>query len=76
MTQPPENPVHVQTILDSVADGVFTVDPQLRITTFNRAAEAITGFSRSEALGQPCCEIFRTNVCFRPLSITQSFLQR
>nr|WP_320049370.1 sigma 54-interacting transcriptional regulator [uncultured Desulfuromonas sp.] len=73
MTQPPENPVHVQTILDSVADGVFTVDPQLRITTFNRAAEVITGFSRSEALGQPCCEIFRTNVCFDHCPLRKAF---
>ncbi|WP_321529865.1 sigma 54-interacting transcriptional regulator [uncultured Desulfuromonas sp.] len=73
MTQPPENPVHVQTILDSVADGVFTVDPQLRITTFNRAAEEITGFSRREALGQPCCEIFRTNVCFDQCPLRKAF---
>lgn len=55
---------HLATILDSVADGVFTVDAQMRITWFNRAAEEITGFSRAEALGQSCCEIFRTNVCF------------
>ena len=27
----------------AVADGVFTVDPQGRITSFNRAAEKITG---------------------------------
>lgn len=62
-----ENPCaqleHLATILDSVADGVFTVDSDLRITSFNRAAEEITGFSRHEALGQPCCEIFRTAVC-------------
>ncbi|HDR46378.1 MAG TPA: PAS domain-containing protein, partial [Geoalkalibacter subterraneus] len=55
---------HLATILDSVADGVFTVDPQMRITWFNRAAEEITGFSREEALGQSCCEIFRSNICF------------
>ena len=55
---------HLATILDSVADGVFTVDEQMRISWFNRAAEEITGFSREEALGQSCCEIFRTNVCF------------
>lgn len=55
---------HLQTILDSVSDGVFTVDNDMCITLFNRGAELITGFSRSEALGQPCCEIFRTNACF------------
>jgi PAS domain S-box-containing protein len=55
---------HLQTILDSVSDGVFTVDNDMCITLFNRGAENITGFSRAQALGQPCCEIFRTNACF------------
>lgn len=50
--------------MDSIADGVFTVDQQGRITSFNRAAERITGFSREEATGQYCHEIFRSNVCF------------
>jgi PAS domain S-box-containing protein len=30
-------------VLDSVADGVFTVDPDLHITYWNRAAEKFTG---------------------------------
>lgn len=51
-------------ILDSIADGVFTVDAEMRITTFNRAAEEITGFSAREAVGRNCHEIFRTRVCF------------
>jgi PAS domain S-box-containing protein len=50
-------------ILDSIADGVFTVDPEMRITTFNRAAEEITGFSAHEAVGRFCHEIFRTRAC-------------
>ena len=50
-------------ILDSINDGVFTVDDQWRITSFNQAAERITGVRRNEALGRPCCEVFRANVC-------------
>jgi PAS domain S-box-containing protein len=50
-------------ILDSVADGVFTVDNQWRISSFNRAAEEITGVPREEALGQRCCEVFRASIC-------------
>ena len=50
-------------ILDSIADGVFTVDTQWRITSFNRAAEQITGVPRHEAIGRPCCEVFRANIC-------------
>lgn len=51
------------TILDSVNEGVFTVDPDWRITAFNRAAERITGVSREEAVGSPCCDVFRANIC-------------
>jgi PAS domain S-box-containing protein len=50
-------------ILDSIADGVFTVDEEMRITTFNRAAEEITGYSAREAMGRCCHEIFRTRLC-------------
>lgn len=51
-------------ILDSLADGVFTVDEHMRIISYNRAAEEITGFSREEAIGRPCHEIFRSGICF------------
>ncbi len=50
-------------ILDSIAEGVFTVDTDWRITSFNRAAEKITGTPRAEALGRPCWEVFRTSIC-------------
>ncbi len=53
----------IATILDSIADGVFTVGPDWRITSFNRAAELILGISRDEAMGQPCCDVFRASVC-------------
>jgi len=52
-----------QIILDSVADGVFTVDREWRISSFNRAAEDITGVPREEALGQRCCDVFRASIC-------------
>ncbi len=52
-----------ETILNSIADGVYTVDLDWRVTSFNRAAELITGISREEAIGQSCFEVFRSNVC-------------
>lgn len=51
------------TILDSINEGVFTVDDAWRITAFNRAAEAITGVPRDEALGRPCYEVFCADIC-------------
>lgn len=50
-------------ILESISEGVFTVDHAWRITSFNRAAEKITGISREEAIGKRCCEVFRSNMC-------------
>jgi PAS domain S-box-containing protein len=50
-------------IFDSIEEGVFTVDLEFRITSFNRAAEEITGISRKEAIGRPCLEVFKTNIC-------------
>jgi len=50
-------------ILDSIADGVFTTDTESKITSFNKAAEFITGFSKADALGQYCFDIFRANIC-------------
>ena len=33
------------------------------ITSFNQAAESITGFSREEAIGKKCFEIFQADIC-------------
>jgi len=65
---------HLQTILDSVSDGVFTVDNDMHITLFNRGAEKITGVPREKALGQPCREIFRTNACFDNCPLRQAIV--
>lgn len=56
-------PATTDAILESISDGVFTVDPEWRITSFNRAAEEITGISRRDALGRLCSEVFRSNMC-------------
>jgi PAS domain S-box-containing protein len=64
MDDPSKDQRWTELILESIADGVFTVDREGRITSFNRAAEEITGFSRQEAIGQYCHEIFRANICF------------
>lgn len=50
-------------ILESISDGVFTVDLERRILSFNRAAEDITGIKREEAIGTYCWEVFRASMC-------------
>ncbi len=54
---------HAAVILDSILDGVFTVDRDLKITYFNQAAEKITRVARQEAMGQYCFEVLRSNRC-------------
>ncbi len=50
-------------IFDSIHQGIFTIDQESRITSFNRAAERMTGYSREEALGKRCYDIFRAELC-------------
>ena len=58
-----ENTDAAQIILDSVTDGVFTVDREWRIRSFNRAAQRITGVPHDEAIGSRCCDVFRASIC-------------
>jgi PAS domain S-box-containing protein len=48
----------LQFTLDSIGDGLLTVDVQQRITSINRAAQQLTGWSRDEALGKPLDQVF------------------
>lgn len=58
-----ENESFSRNILESIADGAFTVNHNFEITSFNRAAENITGFSREDAIGMKCYNVFRANIC-------------
>lgn len=51
-------------ILDSIAEGVFTVDKNFKVNFFNKAAENITGHNREEVNGKFCKHIFRSEFCF------------
>ena len=55
--------LHLRRILDCVLTGIFAVDMDRNIIFFNKEAEKITGFERSEALNQKCYKIFRTKSC-------------
>ena len=49
-------------ILDSITEGVFTVDCNLNITTFNRAAEKITGLNRADVMGKKCSDVLHVDI--------------
>ncbi len=61
-----------ETILESISDGVFTVDHEWRIMSFNRAAEQILSIPRTAAIGKHCWEVFRANMCDENCSLKRT----
>ncbi len=61
-------------VLDHFPEGVFLVNTRWQIRYFNSMAEAITGFSREEAIGRFCWDVFRTDMCQKdcPMRISMS----
>ena len=53
----------LRSILESLPVGVITLDRDWRITSFNKAAEIITGYPQGQVLGRSCYRLFRTPVC-------------
>ena len=72
MDRQPRQNTPFETILDSIADGVFTIDLDFNITYFNQAAEAITGVSKNQALGEKCFDVFRANICQTACALDQT----
>lgn len=65
-----------EAILESISDGVFTVDLDWRITYFNQAAAVITGVPKEQAVGQLCSEVFKSNKCERDCPLRQTLRTR
>lgn len=62
----------VDSIIETLADGVFTVDMSLRITSFNKGMENLTGLKEAEVIGKRCDEVLRADNCIEncPFSFT------
>ncbi len=50
-------------IIDSVGDGLFTVDRDWNIIFFSNSAGDIVGLDPARAVGRKCWEVFRTEGC-------------
>ncbi len=50
-------------VFNSIPHAIFTVDANCRITQFNRAAEAVTGWRREDVIGHFCAEVLRSDGC-------------
>ena len=67
-SQPVANPGKVprgllQTLFDSVTEGVFAVDNNFRIIAINESALDTLGISIHNALGRFCRDVFKTDIC-------------
>jgi len=51
------------TILNSLAEGVITVDREFKITFINQAASFMTGFQKDEVIGKICKNVFKSDYC-------------
>lgn len=54
---------HHNTVLDSINEGVFTVDLNWNVQSFNAAAEKITKMDRCRAIERKCFDVFRSKFC-------------
>lgn len=50
-------------IFNNIPHGIFTVNAEGMITSFNSAAESMTGWTLDEVIGRPCREVFRAGHC-------------
>jgi PAS domain S-box-containing protein len=60
-----------QDILDSLAEGIYTVNKDFKINSFNRAAEIITGYKKEEVLGKFCKNIMSSERCLKDCPIAK-----
>ena len=54
---------NLELVLDNLMDGVMAHTTNRRIFFFNKAAETITGYDRSEILGKDCHDVFPGRFC-------------
>ena len=66
----------INTLLDSIADGIFIIDCEQTITYFNHAAEKITAVKKEQAIGRKCYEVLggQSDECKKQCFLKESML--
>lgn len=52
-----EKLAHLEAVVYSSLDGICTINSERIITSWNRGAEEITGYTQAEAIGRSCCDV-------------------
>jgi PAS domain S-box-containing protein len=63
-------------IFDTIPQGIFTINELGLITSFNRAAQEMIGYSEDEVLGRPCRDVFQADMCEQNCPLKQSIATR
>lgn len=58
-----EEKIFNEEILNSLAEGVITVDKSFKINFINKAAENITGHTKENVIGQYCKHVLKCDLC-------------
>lgn len=73
---PPEMLRFHATLLDRLADAVISTDPDMRILSWNRAAERLYGWSAAEVVGRPFQDLLQTELVDTTWTGLQEILRR
>jgi PAS domain S-box-containing protein len=68
----PLPPGLLETLFNSVSEGVFVVDLDFRIIAINDSALRTLGIPRHKALGRPCREVFQSSICGEGCALRQT----
>jgi PAS domain S-box-containing protein len=52
-----------QGVVDSLPEGVFSIDREWRVNGFNKTAETLTGHARDDIIGKYCWQVFQSGSC-------------
>ena len=52
-----------QEVVDGLPEGVFTIDRDWRISSFNKTAERLTGYAPGDIIGEYCWQVFQSGSC-------------
>lgn len=63
-------------IFDTIPHGIFTINEVGEITSFNKAAEEITGYRAEEVIGMCCADVFQTDMCKEVCPLKQSIVSQ
>ena len=55
--------IRLETILDSLGEGVFTIDADKRVVAFNKSLQQMTGLSQQQVSGKKCADVTGLPLC-------------